>query len=120
MESGDTTSYIAAPYSAENLAGKAECKRDLLKQFGLAEDTQLPVVGMISRFVAQKGFDLVQQVADRLARADLILIMLGTGEPRIRRDVPATRTNSIRRSSPSRSPTTTRWRTRSKPAATCS
>ncbi len=73
--------YIAAPYSAENLDGKAECKRDLLKQLGLAEDTQLPVVGMISRFVAQKGFDLVQQVADRLARENLIMVVLGTGEP---------------------------------------
>jgi starch synthase len=73
--------YIAAPYSIENLAGKAECKRDLLKTFGLAEDTRLPVIGVISRFVAQKGFDLVQQIADRLARADLIMAVLGTGEP---------------------------------------
>ncbi len=73
--------HIAAPYSAENLDGKAQCKRDLLKQLGLAEDTQLPVIGMISRFVAQKGFDLVQQVADRLARENLMMVVLGSGEP---------------------------------------
>jgi len=73
--------YIAAPYSAENLNGKALCKRDLLQQFGLAEDTQWPVVGMISRFVNQKGFDLIQQTADRLARENLIMVVLGTGEP---------------------------------------
>jgi starch synthase len=72
--------YIAAPYSAENLAGKAQCKGDLLKQLGLAEATHLPVVGMISRFVAQKGFDLMLQVADRLAREDLIMVVLGMGE----------------------------------------
>jgi starch synthase len=72
--------FIAAPYSIENLAGKAECKRDLLKQLGLAENTNLPVIGMISRFVAQKGFDLIQQVADRLARENLIMVVLGTGE----------------------------------------
>ena len=72
---------IASPYSAENLDGKAQCKSDLLKQFGLAEDTQLPVIGMISRFVAQKGFDLVLQVADRLAREDLLMAVLGSGEP---------------------------------------
>jgi starch synthase len=73
--------YIAAPYSSENLDGKVLCKRDLLQQFGLAEDTQWPVVGMISRFVAQKGFDLVQQTADRLARENLMMVVLGSGEP---------------------------------------
>jgi starch synthase len=73
--------HIAAPYSADNLEGKAQCKRDLLKQFGLAEDTQWPVVGMISRFVPQKGFDLMQQTADRLARENLIMVVLGSGEP---------------------------------------
>ena len=72
---------IAAPYSAENLDGKLLCKRDLLAQFGLAEDTQWPVIGMISRFVNQKGFDLIQQTADRLARENLIMVVLGTGEP---------------------------------------
>ena len=73
--------YIAAQYSAENLDGKAHCKRDVLRQFGLADDTKWPVIGMISRFVAQKGFDLVHQTADRMARENLMMIVLGTGEP---------------------------------------
>ena len=34
----------------------------------------------VSRFAAQKGFDLIQQVADRLAMEDLILIVLGSGQ----------------------------------------
>ncbi len=79
--SPETDQYITARYSAEDLSGKVRCKRDLLKQSGLAEDTQLPVAGIISRFVAQKGFDLFQGVADRLARENLILVVLGTGEP---------------------------------------
>ena len=72
--------YIAARYSAKDLAGKAKCKADLLSEFGLAQDTKLPVVGMVSRFVQQKGFDLVQQVGDRLALEELILIVLGSGQ----------------------------------------
>jgi starch synthase len=76
----ETDHFIAANYSAQDLAGKAACKRDLLQQFGLAQDTRLPVVGMVSRFVQQKGFDLIQQVADRLAMEDLILIVLGSGQ----------------------------------------
>ncbi len=43
-------------------------------------DTRLPVVGIVSRFAAQKGFDLILQVADRLAREELILVTLGNGD----------------------------------------
>jgi starch synthase len=72
--------HIAAPYSSSDLAGKAACKADLMQEFGLAEETRLPVVGIVSRFVQQKGFDLIQQVADRLALEDLILVVLGNGQ----------------------------------------
>jgi len=37
-------------------------------------------VGIVSRFVPQKGFDLIQQVADRMALEDLILVVLGSGQ----------------------------------------
>jgi starch synthase len=78
--SPETDRSIAANYSLESLAGKSLCKQDLLKEFGIAEDTQLPVLGIVSRFAGQKGFDLIQQVADRLAREELIVIALGTGD----------------------------------------
>ena len=76
----ETDPHIAAKYSAADLSGKAKCKADLLKEVGMAQDTQLPVVGIVSRFVAQKGFDLVQQVGDRLALEELILVVLGSGQ----------------------------------------
>ncbi len=76
----ETDHFIAAHYSATDLKGKALCKADLLKEFGLAQNTQLPVVGIVSRFASQKGFDLIQQVADRLALEDLILVVLGSGD----------------------------------------
>jgi starch synthase len=76
----ETDRLIAAHYSANDLKGKAVCKADLLKEFGLVQDTQVPVVGIVSRFASQKGFDLIQQVADRLALEDLILVVLGSGD----------------------------------------
>ena len=76
----ETDSFIAAKYSAQDLSGKAACKADLLREFGLAAETRLPVVGIVSRFVQQKGFDLIHQVADRLAMEELILIVLGNGQ----------------------------------------
>jgi starch synthase len=75
-----TDKMIAANYSADDLSGKAKCKQDLLNEFGLAHDTQLPVVGIVSRFAGQKGFDLIQYVADRMAQEELIVIALGTGD----------------------------------------
>ena len=75
-----TDKMIAANYSADDLSGKAKCKHDLLNEFGLAHDTQLPVIGIVSRFAGQKGFDLIQYVADRMAQEELIVIALGTGD----------------------------------------
>ncbi|MCU1310711.1 MAG: glycogen synthase (ADP-glucose) [Candidatus Angelobacter sp.] len=75
--------FIAAKYSpsSDDLSGKLECKKDLLAEFGLQDaEVSLPVVGIVSRFVAQKGFDLIAQVADRLAREPLILVALGNGD----------------------------------------
>ena len=75
-----TDEHIAARYSAADLSGKAICKSELLKEVGLPEKSGVPVVGIVSRFAAQKGFDLIEQVADRLAYEDLIVVVLGSGD----------------------------------------
>jgi starch synthase len=63
------------------LSGKQECKRDLLASFGLQNaDSNLPVIGIVSRFAAQKGFDLIGQILDRLALEDVLLTVLGSGD----------------------------------------
>ena len=73
--------YIAKNYSVENLAGKRECKRALLNELGLNDDDlDRPVVGMVSRFAAQKGFDLVAEVMGALLAEDLSLAVLGSGD----------------------------------------
>ena len=72
---------LACHYSAEDLSGKAKCKQELLAEFGVTGvDADRPVLGIVSRFAAQKGFDLISQIADRLVREDLIVIVLGTGD----------------------------------------
>jgi len=79
--SPDRDRHISCHYSVEDLSGKAECKRELLAVFGLENaDPKLPVIGIVSRFAAQKGFDLISQIADRLAAEDMILTVLGTGD----------------------------------------
>jgi starch synthase len=73
---------IAAHYSPDNLAGKLECRRDVLHAFG-AENVpdETPVIGIVSRFATQKGFDFIAQVAAEIASEELFIVALGTGEP---------------------------------------
>ena len=40
----------------------------------------MPVIGIVSRFAAQKGFDLIAQIMDRLAREEMIVVALGAGD----------------------------------------
>jgi starch synthase len=73
--------FIAEKYSPADFTGKAKDKADLLSAFGMQNsDPKLPVIGIVSRFAAQKGFDLISQIMDRLAREDMILIVLGSGD----------------------------------------
>jgi starch synthase len=73
--------FAVAKYSPQELSGKAKDKQDLLTAFGIKNaDTNLPVIGIVSRFAAQKGFDLIAQIADRLAREEMIIVALGAGD----------------------------------------
>jgi len=77
----ETDKRIAAHYSAEDLTGKKQCKQDLLSSFGIeSADLSLPVIGVVSRFAAQKGFDLIGQIIDRLALEEVLLVILGSGD----------------------------------------
>ncbi len=79
--SPQTDTFIKARYSPDDLSGKLVCKQDLLADFGVTTpDLQLPVIGIVSRFAAQKGFDLIAQVIDRLVREDMVIVALGTGD----------------------------------------
>ena len=79
--SPETDRFTAAKYSAAELSGKAICKQDLLHSFGIVNgESKLPVIGIVSRFAAQKGFDLIAQIMDRLAREEMTLVVLGTGD----------------------------------------
>jgi starch synthase len=77
-----TDGNLAAHYTPEVRAGKQECRADLLHAFGLKNiDDATPVLGIVSRFATQKGFDLLAQVAEPLAQRDVVVVALGTGEP---------------------------------------
>jgi len=81
--SPQTDKFIVAKYSPQDLSGKLKCKQDLLHAFGVANanaNSKVPVIGIVSRFAAQKGFDLIAQIMDRLALENMIVVALGAGD----------------------------------------
>jgi starch synthase len=72
--------YLAHAYGPTDLAGKKECKADLLRTFGLAEFPDLPVLGIVSRLVWQKGFDVVAGAWYDLLQRPVRMVVLGTGD----------------------------------------
>ncbi len=60
----ETDKFIAAHYSAEDLSGKQECKRDLLASAGLNADANSPVI----------------EIVDRLSLEDVLFVALGSGD----------------------------------------
>ncbi|GHV38718.1 glycogen synthase [Spirochaetia bacterium] len=88
--------HIPVPYSAKDLSGKAKAKEALLKEFGLPPGTsagagsrasppEVPVIGMVTRLVGQKGvgelFGPGYGSAFSICRdMNVQLVLLGTGE----------------------------------------
>ena len=77
--------HLPAAYSADDLSGKRAAKVAVLQHYGLRADERAvsrPLVGMISRMVDQKGFDLIAALPTELAALDASFVVLGTGEAR--------------------------------------
>ncbi|MGK9369111.1 glycogen synthase GlgA [Melioribacter sp. Ez-97] len=75
----ETDKYIPHNYSIDSLDDKKKNKEYLLEHFNLPADDK-PLIGMISRMVDQKGFDIMAYVINDLMNLDVRWIVLGSGE----------------------------------------
>ncbi|MCC7012565.1 MAG: glycogen synthase GlgA [Planctomycetes bacterium] len=74
---------IPERYSERDLRGKEACKQALCEKLGIGYDARAPLIGVVSRLTAQKGFELLPDILPVLLhRADLRLVVLGNGEER--------------------------------------
>ncbi|ACX51603.1 glycogen/starch synthase, ADP-glucose type [Ammonifex degensii KC4] len=71
-------------YDLDTLEDKRENKYALQREMGLPVK-DVPVLGIVSRLVAQKGLDLVAEIAPELMHLEVQLVVLGTGDPRYHR-----------------------------------
>ncbi len=75
--------HLTMRYSRKSLWRKAKNKEALLNGMGLPYVKSVPLVGIVTRLTAQKGLDLVMEVAPELLRREQMqMIVLGSGEPR--------------------------------------
>jgi starch synthase len=77
----ETDKRIPANFSAEKPAGKFKCRAALRKECGLPSTKNAPVIGLVSRFADQKGFDLIAAASEQILAQGVQLVVLGTGDP---------------------------------------
>ncbi len=75
-----TDPHLAQHFDVVSLDARALDKADLQKKVGLPVREDVPVLGLISRLVDQKGFDILSAILDRLFARDVQFVLLGTGE----------------------------------------
>ena len=74
-----TDPHIPANYSRKDLTGKTLCKRAFQEQLDLPE-SDVPLFGIVSRLVWQKGIDLVMESVLKLPEGVAQIVVLGTGD----------------------------------------
>jgi starch synthase len=78
-----TDSELPVRYTAQEApSAKVRNRTALRQEFGLPDNPDWPLVGVVSRLVDQKGFDLLASIAQELCNLPLQLVVLGTGHPR--------------------------------------
>jgi len=76
----DMDKFIVHNYSLVNPGSKAYNKVELQKICGLPVNNNLPVLGIVSRLVEQKGFDILTEGLDEICKMGGQLVILGTGD----------------------------------------
>lgn len=82
---------LPANYDPDNLSGKARCKQLLQQELGLQEDENRLLVALVTRLVPQKGLDLLAEIWNKLQQRPIQLVLLGTGDEDIRRQLESLR-----------------------------
>jgi starch synthase len=78
-----TDRMIASNFNADTfLEKRAANKRQLQNEIGLVPRDDVPLIGIVSRLVAQKGFDMALPALRQLfMNTDVQFVLLGSGDP---------------------------------------
>lgn len=83
----ETDDALPARFTAADLSGKAEDKRELCARLRLdaagAGERGAPLFGLVGRLDPQKGFDLLAGAAEAMLADGARMVILGTGDDRL-------------------------------------
>ena len=71
---------IAAPFSAQEIGGRKVNKAALQRRYGLNQDPDRLLLGIVSRLTWQKGLDLVLENLTTIIDHGMQLVVLGSGD----------------------------------------
>ncbi len=75
-----TDKNIFKQYDKDTLDYKVVNKLKLQEELGLPVDENIPMIGLVSRLVSQKGLDLIRAVIDDILRLNVQFVVIGTGD----------------------------------------
>lgn len=76
-----TDGYLASNFDARHLAARAANKAAAQAELGLANDSEAPLFGVVSRLTWQKGMDILHAALPALDAQRAQLALLGAGDP---------------------------------------
>ena len=76
----ETDPMIYKNFTIGDNDGKAFNKAELQKEMGLPIKPNTPIIGIVSRLVKHKGFDLVTRVFEEILQDDVQFAVLGSGD----------------------------------------
>lgn len=79
-----TDKALTKNYTSADFAGKQENKRALQQELGLNQ-SDAPILAMVTRLAAHKGIDLLCYIIRRLLEREIQLVIIGTGEAKFER-----------------------------------
>lgn len=75
-----TDKFLPYKYSINDFTGKVKNKKYLANKLGLKFNSEIPLIGIVSRLVVQKGIDIIGEVLYDLLNLNIQMVVLGSGE----------------------------------------
>ncbi len=82
-----TDPHLPVHYRLGAMQGKGRCKSALQQEIGLPREASVPLIGVVTRLVPQKGIDLLINSFKRLLETKASWVILGNGQPELERQL---------------------------------
>ncbi|MBI3313004.1 MAG: glycogen synthase GlgA, partial [Candidatus Omnitrophica bacterium] len=76
----ETDKELSARYNFHKISHKEANKHELQKENGLKIDSKIPILGLVTRLVDQKGIDILIPALEEISSSGIQFVLLGTGE----------------------------------------